>query len=60
MTREAYAALLQAHDWHYGMSDDHKVFLKGDRQREELKNHAENNPEYRAMYIAAAKENRHG
>jgi hypothetical protein len=31
-----YKQLLKAHDWHYAYSDDHRVWLKGEKERNEL------------------------
>lgn len=36
MTREAYIALLQAHDWHYQAADDHATYLRGRMEHQVL------------------------
>lgn len=36
MKLETYKARLKAHDWFYGMSDNHKIYCKGEREEGEL------------------------
>lgn len=33
---EDFRVLCQSHDWYFRYSDDHKVFLKGTAEREEI------------------------
>lgn len=35
-TTEEYQKLLDAHDWWYMMSDDHRVYTKGENERKRL------------------------
>lgn len=59
MTVEAYQKLLNAHDWYYMMSDDHRVFKRGQAQRDTLNSWASRDDTYLQMLHATQAEKRH-
>jgi hypothetical protein len=42
MTLEEFYNLLEAHDWHYEMSDNHSVYLRGRENEQKLSSLAAN------------------
>jgi hypothetical protein len=45
-----YYDALKNHDWHYQYSDDHRVYLAGERERSNLLSHARRSPEHQKLY----------
>ena len=44
--KEEFAKMLEKHDWYYDYSDDHRVFLRGSKQRQEILDFIDDNAEY--------------
>lgn len=50
MNIQKYYDALKNHDWHYAMSDDHRVFKAGEEARADLRKLAELSPEHKKLY----------
>ena len=51
-TLPEYWDMLKAHDWYYQMSDDFRVWHRGDRNYSRLKTIAEESPEHHDLLMA--------
>lgn len=60
MTLDEYERQLRAHDWWYAMSDDHRVFTKGDAEQKRLRQLANSDAAYRVLYDMVQKEEMSG
>jgi hypothetical protein len=56
MTLEEYKTRLVAHDWEYEMSDDHSVYKRGLKDREELFKIAMTDVKYYELFNKIKKE----
>lgn len=50
ITLKEYEQMLKSHDWYYMMSDDPQVYKKGCYKQSELKEIAETNSNFKAMF----------
>ena len=55
MTKEEYQKLLESHDWYYHYSDDHRVWKRGQKEREDLRHYAGQSPELQEMMTEYSK-----
>lgn len=49
-TLSDYYKMLQAHDWHYEMSDDRSVYKRGQAERTRLRMTSEESAKHAALY----------
>lgn len=47
---DAFQDMLVKHDWFYILSDDHRVYLKGKKADEHIRELINSGPEYREAY----------
>lgn len=50
MNKEEFLKLLEAHDWWYMMSDDHRYYTKGSAEWRVINNAMTENPELKKVY----------
>ncbi len=52
---EKFEELLENYDWYYAMSDDHRIYLRGVAQTQEIQEYIELYPEVKYLYDNACK-----
>lgn len=50
MTETQYKQALLDHDWFYQMSDDHRIYSKGEQERSVLRSHAANHAWFKVLF----------
>ena len=50
MNLKDYYDMLEKHDWYYSYSDDHKVWMRGNKAQDLLEELAEESEEFKDLY----------